>query len=99
MRALIGLATAKRGHELLTMFNSMLSGSPLLPSKSAQEQFEAEFVSVENDLGEAFSESVHQGAWMLVIRPSKFSDQLFEDDIHRFLQQIMKNYYLTTLQF
>jgi hypothetical protein len=91
LRALIGLATAKRGHELLTMFNSMLSGSPLLPSKSAEEQFEAEFASVGNDLGKAFNESVHQGAWMLVIRPSKFNDQLFEDDIQLLEDRVRKN--------
>jgi hypothetical protein len=91
LRALIGLATAKRGHELLTMFNSMLAGSPLLPNKSAEEQFEAEFAVVEKDLGESFSESVHHGAWMLVIRPSKFNDQLFEDDIQLLEERVRKN--------
>ena len=42
------------------MLNSMLSGSPLLPNKSAEERFETEFAVVLNDLSESFRESVHQ---------------------------------------
>lgn len=91
LRALIGLATAKRGHELLTMFNSMLTGGPLLPNRSSGEQFEEEFAVITEDLGESFSKLVDQGTWMLIIHPSTFNAQLFEDDIQVLEERIRKS--------
>ncbi len=54
LRTLIGLATKKRGHELLSMFNAMLSGAPLLQRKSANEYYGEEFNGVEEDLGQSY---------------------------------------------
>lgn len=79
LRTLIGLATAKRGHELLAMFSAMLTGHPLLPSKGAEEQFQAELTSVEVDLGETFSRTLKEGAWKLVVRPATFNESRFEE--------------------
>lgn len=91
LRALIGLATSKRGHEMLTMFNAMLTGSPLVPNKPAVEQFEEELAFVADDLGESFSKSVERGAWMLIIRPSSFSDERFEDDLQNLEERIRRS--------
>lgn len=91
LRSLIGLATAKRGHEMLTMFNAMLSGSPLVSSKSSQEQFEEELADVTSDLGEVYSSTMKKGAWVLIIRPSNFSKQLFADDSQGLEERIRKN--------
>ena len=91
LRALIGLATAKRGKELLTVFNSMLAGSPLLPSQSAEQRFEEELAIVEADLGESFSPSVKSGAWMLIIRPSEFNEKFFDNDDPPLEERIHRN--------
>lgn len=91
LRALIGLATAKRRHELLTMFNSILAGSPLLSNKSAEEQFKAEFAIVEDDLSESYSGPFGEGAWMLLVRPCTFNAQLFEDDIQLLEGRVRRN--------
>jgi len=91
LRGLIGLATAKRGHEMLTMFSSMLTGNPLVPNKSADERFEEELAFLAEDLGESFSKAVEQGAWMLIVHPSNFNDQLFEDDIQKLEERVRKS--------
>ncbi len=91
LRALIGLATAKRGHEMLSMFSSILSGNPLLPNKTAEERFLEELSAIKEGLGESFSIPLHQGAWMLLIRPASFNPQLFEDDTQIIEQLIRRN--------
>ena len=91
LRALIGLATAKRGQEMLTMFNAMLSGRPLLPNKSSDELFKNEFAIVEGDLGESYSESLRKGAWKLLIRPATFNEKLFDEDIEELEERIRKH--------
>lgn len=91
LRALIGLATAKRGQEMLTMFNAMLSGRPLLPNKSSDELFENEFAIVEGDLGDSHSESLRNGAWTLLIRPANFNEKLFDEDSEELEERIRKH--------
>jgi hypothetical protein len=91
LRSLIGLATAKRGQEMLTMFSSMLAGNPLVVSKSSEEQFEEELSVVAADLGEAYSKATTNGAWLLNIRPSNFNKQLFDDNAKSLEELIRKN--------
>ncbi|MCC9602870.1 ATP-binding protein [Stieleria sp. JC731] len=91
LRTVIGLATAKRGQEMLAMFNSMLSGNPLIASKSSDEQFEEELSTVTADLGEAYIKATEKGVWVLSIRPSNFNQQLFDDDAQELEERIRRN--------
>jgi hypothetical protein len=69
VRALVGLATAKRGRELLSMFESMLKGRPLLPPPNDQELYDKEFQRISSALGKSFQQMIQTGAWVLRVYP------------------------------
>lgn len=79
LRTLIGLATRKRGQELLTMFESMLKGKPLLALPSDDEKFQAEQKEIEESLGDGYLQATEAGAWQLVVHPSTFRSDRWPD--------------------
>lgn len=79
LRTLIGLATSKRGNEMLSMFESMLKGKPLLRGPSDKEQFDDELKSIEDQLGEPYAKQLASGAWKLVVRPSGYEGERWPD--------------------
>jgi len=50
LRILIGLATAKRGNDMLKVFESMLMGRPLVSLPTNEERFNEELASIEQRL-------------------------------------------------
>jgi hypothetical protein len=57
---------------MLAMFESLLKGRPLLAERSVIEQFEEELTAIENRLGPPYANQLRNGAWKLVVRPSRF---------------------------
>jgi len=88
LRRLIGLATSKRANELLSSFQSMLSGQPLVPLPTDGEQFESELISTEQALGLAYSDELRAGAWKLVMHPQKYEAERWPDA--RDIEEIVK---------
>ncbi|APZ93318.1 helix-turn-helix domain-containing protein [Fuerstiella marisgermanici] len=78
LRLLIGLATSKRANEMLTTFEAMLKGRPLLSQQSDLDQFEDELASIEQGLGQSYSDQIQAGAWKLVIRPVNYVAERWE---------------------
>jgi Schlafen, AlbA_2 len=74
-RALIGLATKKRGDEFLSMFNAMLKGKPLLEQPSDEEQFVREISQVWDDLGLNQPEKKVKGALWMSFSPGTYNPQ------------------------
>ena len=72
-RALIGLATKKRGDEFLSMFNAMLKGKPLREQPSDEEQFEQELSRVWDDLGLNQPEKKAKGAFWMSFSPGTYN--------------------------
>ncbi|MBN8627338.1 MAG: ATP-binding protein [Planctomycetes bacterium] len=69
LRELIGLATVKRGNQLLEMFQAALKGSPILPAKPEIDQYEAERKEVFDDLKANGGAQLEEGAWTFLIQP------------------------------
>ena len=61
LRALVGLATKKRGQEMITMFESMLKGRPLVVPPSDEDLFESELRQVEGQLGQKYEQALQSG--------------------------------------
>ncbi len=72
LRRLIGMATSKRGNEMLKMFGAMLKGQPFLPSTSDEEQLDEELERIKEGVGEAYRERAKSGGWELVVRPVQY---------------------------
>jgi hypothetical protein len=75
LRALIGLATRKRGDEMLAHFDAMLKGRPLVPPASDREQFAKEITVVKEDLDLAKDGLWKQGAWVMWFHPAKHTPE------------------------
>jgi len=69
MRGLIGLATTKRGDQMLAMFQAMLKGRPLLEVKPDEELFQAEREEVQAALDSEFGGQASLGAWTFLCHP------------------------------
>ena len=78
-RAIIGLATKKRGNELLSVFSAMLKGKPLLEQPSDAEQFDRELVQVWDDLNLNQPEKKAQGAWWMWFSPGTYNPQRWSE--------------------
>jgi hypothetical protein len=79
MRQLIGLATKKRGDQMLGMFQAMLKGRPLLPEKPHEELFQAEQEEVRSVLESDFKGQLEQGAWTFLCHPVRHSPTRWEE--------------------
>ena len=79
LRTLVGLATKKRGQEMLVMFGSMLKGRPLVFPPSDEEQFEKEVQRIEQEFGTKYEQAIQSGAWQLVVHPSSFNPERWPD--------------------
>ncbi len=67
LRALIGLATRKKGDELISHFQAMLRGRSLSDFGPAADPFEQEIAQVRNDL----KLNEDNGGWWMTFRPSQ----------------------------
>ena len=72
LRALIGLATAKRGRELVSIFDSMLKGRPILPSPSDQDLYDKEYEQILSGFGDSMAQTIDQGAWIFRAYPATY---------------------------
>lgn len=79
MRQLIGLATVKRGDQMLAMFQSMMKGRPLLAEKPHEELFQAEREEVRAALESEFKGQVEQGAWAFLCHPVRHLPTRWEE--------------------
>ena len=89
LRALIGLATSKRANEMLTTFEAMLKGRPLVTSPTDRESFDEELLLIEQGLGESYEEQLRSGAWKLVVRPADYMAERWHDADQ--LESIIRN--------
>ncbi len=67
LRTVIGLATRKKGDELLTHFSAMLKGRSLLPFGPVPDRFEPEMRQVKDDL----KLNEENGGWWLSFHPNQ----------------------------
>jgi Putative DNA-binding domain len=88
LRTLVGLATKKRGQEMLVMFESMLKGRPLVTPPSDEEQFEKELHRIEGQLGQGYEQAIQSGAWQLIVHPSSYNPERWPDAEH--LEEIIR---------
>jgi hypothetical protein len=72
LRTLIGIATTKRADEMLSMFQSMMKGQPLLEAKPDEEHFEVERGGVEAALDSELGGTSELGAWTLTCHPIRY---------------------------
>jgi hypothetical protein len=70
LRTLIGIATKKRGDELVATFSAMLKGRPLIESPTDDEQFETQLQQVSAAIVPSSEEDT--GCWELWFRPSSY---------------------------
>lgn len=82
LRELIGLATSKRGNEMLKMFESMLKGKPLVALPNDEEQFDDELNRIEEGIGKTYVEQMTAGAWRLVVRPTRYDVERWTNADH-----------------
>ncbi len=89
LRTLIGLATGKRGREMLSMFESMLRGRPLLAPPSDQDLYDKEFQRVSSSLGKPFQEKIEEGAWVLRLHPMTYAANRWktQDELEKVIQK------------
>jgi hypothetical protein len=79
MRGLIGLATTKRGDQMLAMFQAMLKGRPLLEAKPDEELFQAERQEVQSALDAEFGGQASLGAWTFLCHPVRHQAGRWEE--------------------
>jgi hypothetical protein len=79
MRQLIGLATTKRGDQMLAMFQAMLKGRPLLEAKPDEEEFKKEQEEVQAALNSELGDQVSHGAWTFLCHPTSYQPARWED--------------------
>ena len=91
LRKLIGIATGKRGQEMLSMFDSMLKGRSLLPKDSDVELFEKELKRILEGLESTTLQGIDKGSWRLVIRPNNYVENLFDGDKEKLEKLIQKH--------
>ncbi len=78
LRSLIGLATRKRGDELLAIFDAMLKGRPLVQPPTHEEQFERQLAEVTDAITPEEWEG-NAGAWLFSFHPSVFMPNRWPD--------------------
>ena len=89
-RALIGLATKKRGNEFLSMFNAMLKGKPLREQSSDEEQFSKELSRVWDDLGLNQPEKKAKGAFWMSFSPGSYNPKRWPEP--ELLEELMNKH-------
>ncbi len=78
VRQLIGLATLKRTDQMLSMFQSMLKGQPLLKEEQPQQQFDAETEDVQTALSTELETKDGVGCWNICCHPLKYNKERWE---------------------
>ena len=81
LRSLIGIATGKRGQELLSMFDSILKGRSLLPQQSDDELFDRQLKQIFEELEPDTKKKIKLGAWRLKICPASFDSNRLPKDM------------------
>lgn len=79
LRALIGLATTKRADQMLTMFQAMMKGHPLLEAKPEEELFQSERDEVVSALDSELGGHSTDGAWTFICHPVLHDPNRWED--------------------
>ena len=70
VRTLIGLSTTKRADELLAMFQSMMSGQPLIQQPDTKERYAQEVAAMKDLLEPNLGDTAAQGSWALLFWPT-----------------------------
>ncbi|QDT24415.1 helix-turn-helix domain-containing protein [Gimesia chilikensis] len=78
-RTLIGLATSRQGDQMLSMFDSILKGKPILPVENHQERYEAELKRIEKGLEDVMKDRMVLGGWRLAIHPTTYVEDRWND--------------------
>jgi hypothetical protein len=79
LRALIGLATTKRADQMLSMFQAMLRGRPLLAPAATEDPFRPERAEVEKALDTELGVGAENGTWQFVCHPVQYREGRWED--------------------
>lgn len=91
MRELIGLATKKRGDELITSFRSLLQGRSLVQQQSDDEKNTEEFQFILKSVHSNSRDKIADGVWQFAIRPCQFDSNRFSDDFEDLEKRIKRN--------
>jgi len=78
LRTLVGLATKKRGDQLLELFDAMLHGRHLLPPPTDEKHFEDELAQVTAAL-EPTKAAEGRGTWFFTFHPTRFNPARWSD--------------------
>lgn len=79
VRALIGLATTKRADQMLTMFQAMMKGRPLLAEESDEERWATQAEAVQASLQSQLGEQAKLGRWEMSFHPATFCEERWEE--------------------
>lgn len=95
VRALIGLATMKRGDQLLAMFGAMMKGRPLAPSSPEQDPFENEMEKVVGVTDDLLQDGWTAGSWRMSFRPGQYVEDRWQDVDQ--LEELVRSHRVRTL--
>jgi len=89
LRTLIGLATTKRADQLLSMFQAMMKGRPLLADKSEDEHWVEQADVIRSILNTQPAETVQLGRWSFCFHPTVFQEERWESagDMRRLIEK------------
>lgn len=79
LRELIGLATKKRGDEMLSFFNAMLKGRPLAPEPTSDDLFAKDQERVATDLELDNLSGYQEGSWRFTFHPGRYEPSRWAD--------------------
>jgi len=79
LRTLIGIATTKKADQMLSMFQAMMKGHPILSEQSDEEIWSAQFKAVQSDLDSTLGEQAHLGRWVMSFRPRTYQAERWEE--------------------
>jgi len=80
LRTLIGLATSRQGDQMLSMFDSILKGKPILPTLTDVEQYENEYAQITSGMENVLKERMRNGGWTLRAYPTSYLPERWNDN-------------------
>jgi len=79
LRTLVGIATTNRADQMLSMFQAMMKGRPLLSQKSDEESWSEQAELVQSDLDSQLGKQKELGCWAFRFHPSEFRKERWEE--------------------
>ena len=78
LRQLIGLATVKRGDQMLAMFRSLLKGEPLVRPQNGKKPYAQEVADLLAHFGENLGDTAKKGTWTFAFYPDPYVERRWQ---------------------